>query len=154
MHLGKNCHDGQARDVDLRLESDVCFVRVRSRAELGPVFEKLEAWMRVLGYPRKDIFAVTLALQEAAANAFRHGNRGDPAKQVQVCYLVRPSEVALEVQDEGRGFDPNLVPDPLADENLGRPCGRGLFLMRAYMDLVCFNRAGNRVTMCRLRTDP
>ena len=152
MHLGKNCQNGRRQPEDLRLESDLVSVRVRSLAELCPVFEKLEGWMRVLGYARRDIFAVTLALHEAVANAVRHGNRGDPAKHVQVSYLVRPNEVALEVQDDGRGFDPDQVPDPLTAENVGRPCGRGLFLMRSYMDLVCFNRAGNRVTMCRLRT--
>jgi serine/threonine-protein kinase RsbW len=152
MYPSKNQQVYRCEAVEVRLETDVCSVRVSSLAQLGPVVEKLEAWMLVLGYTRKDIFGVTLALHEAVANAVRHGNRGDPAKHVQVSYLVRPNEVVLEVADQGPGFDPNLVADPLTEENVGRPCGRGLFLMRAYMSLVCFNRAGNRVTLCRLRT--
>jgi serine/threonine-protein kinase RsbW len=138
--------------VDLGLEADVRRERARSLAELGPLFERLEGWMTVLGYPRKDIFAVRLALREAAVNAFRHGNRGDPAKHVRVSYLVRDHEVVLEVADEGRGFNPALVSDPVAESNAGRPAGRGLFLMRVYMNWVSFNPAGNRVTLCRLRS--
>jgi serine/threonine-protein kinase RsbW len=148
----KNNPASRPEPADLRLQTDVCSACVRSLAELAPVFERLEAWMRVLGYGRRDLFAVWLALHEAVSNAVRHGNRGDPAKRVRVTYLVRPGEVAVEVEDQGRGFDPSLVPDPLTEENVGRPGGRGLFLMRAYMNLVCFNRAGNRVTLCRLRT--
>src|SRR5947209_2080167 len=90
--------------VDLGLEPDVCRVRLRSLAEVGPLLEKLEGLMTVLGYARKDIFAVVLALHEAAVNAVRHGNRADPTKQVRVSYLVRPTEVILEVEDQGLGF--------------------------------------------------
>jgi serine/threonine-protein kinase RsbW len=140
--------------VDLGLEADVCRVRLRFLSEVGPLLEKLQGLMTVLGYPRKDIFAVALALHEAVVNALRHGNRGDPTKQVRVSYLVRPTEVVLEVEDEGKGFDPDLVADPLLDGNVGRPNGRGLFLMRAYMTWVHFSRLGNRVTLCRLPAVP
>jgi serine/threonine-protein kinase RsbW len=125
---------------------------LKSLAELRSLSEKVENWMRFLGYPGKDIFAVRLALGEAILNAFRHGTQGAPDKVVRVGYLVSPSEVVIEVDDDGPGFDPELVPDPMFGELSSRMSGRGLFLMRVYMSGVSFNREGNRVTMCRLRS--
>lgn len=139
--------------MDLHREKLARRAQLASPSEMRSVFETLESWMRFVGYPHKDIFAVTLALQEAATNAFRHGNRGDSAKYVQVTYLVAETEVLVEVQDEGFGFDPDQVPNPLAEEYLDRPGGRGLFLMRAYMSWVAFTPQGNRVTMGLWRSD-
>jgi serine/threonine-protein kinase RsbW len=121
-------------------------------ADLRPLSEKVEIWMRVLGYPGKDLFAVRLALEEAIVNAFRHGTRGAPDKAVRVRYLVTQSEVVIEVEDDGPGFDPQLVPDPLMGELSSRMSGRGLFLMRVYMSAINYNREGNRVTLCRFRS--
>jgi serine/threonine-protein kinase RsbW len=142
----------RAAMIDLGTSESVRRVLLRLPAELRPLSEALEGWMRVLGYTGKDIFAVRLALCEAVINAFRHGNQGDPNKVVRVSYVVTPTEVGLEVEDEGAGFDPDQVPDPLAGENCERISGRGLFLMRVYMSGVCFNRQGNRVTLCRRRS--
>jgi serine/threonine-protein kinase RsbW len=128
--------------------------QIHTAAEMNPVFEHLEDWMRLLGYPRKDIFAVRLVLREAVTNALRHGNGNDPAKHVNVAYLVSPAEVLAEVQDQGPGFNPDEVPNPLVKENRDRPCGRGVFLMRIYSTWVSFNRLGNRVILCRRRSDP
>jgi serine/threonine-protein kinase RsbW len=108
--------------------------------------------MRILGYPGKDLFAMRLALAEAVINAFRHGNLGDPSKAVRVSYLVTPLEVAAEVEDDGAGFDPEQVSDPLAGVNIERVSGRGVFLMRVYMSGVSFNRRGNCVTLWRQRS--
>lgn len=146
-------HHFRGRAVDFELEKQAQRVHLHSPVELCPLLDHLENWMRVLGYPGKDVFAVRLALEEAAVNAFRHGNRGDPGKSVQLRWLVTATEVVLEVEDEGPGFDPEAVPDPLAEENLDRPGGRGLLLMRAYMTWVSFNRQGNRVTLVRQRSD-
>ncbi len=123
-----------------------------SLAEVRPLTEKVENWMRVLGYPGKDIFAVRLAFGEAILNAFRHGNQGDPSKVVRVAYLVTADEAVVAVEDEGAGFDPAEVPDPRMPETCQRVTGRGLFLMRVYMSGVVFNRQGNRVTLCRRRS--
>jgi serine/threonine-protein kinase RsbW len=102
-------------------------------------------------YSEKDVFAVRLALEEALVNAIRHGNHDDVARHVNVSYLVGPERVLVEVKDEGDGFDPGEVPDPLAPENLERSSGRGLHLMRTYMTWIRFNARGNCVTMCRSR---
>lgn len=139
-------------DVDLGLDASTRRVHLQRRCESPALFEKIEDWMRVLGYPHRDLFAVQLALHEALSNAFRHGNANDPSKSVRVRYLVTAWEVLVEVADQGPGFDPASVPSPLADD-LSRLHGRGLFLMRVYSSWVSFNREGNRVTLCRLRSE-
>ena len=94
-----------------------------------------------------DIFAVHLALEEAFINAVRHGNKMDPAKGVKIDYLVEADKITVSVTDEGNGFDPGAVPDPRYGENLYKPEGRGLFLMRSYMDEIEFDERGNSVCM-------
>jgi serine/threonine-protein kinase RsbW len=149
-------HDNEKREraamVDLGGNEAVRRVVLRKPAELHPLAEKVDNWMRVLGYSGKDIFAVRLALGEAALNAFRHGNLGDPDKVVRVNYLVTAAEVIVEVEDDGPGFDPSQIPDPLHGNTGERISGRGLFLMRVYMSGVIFNRQGNRVTLWRHRS--
>jgi serine/threonine-protein kinase RsbW len=140
------------RNVDLALEENVERSQVHSPTELRPLQKKLEDRMRVLGYPDRDLYAVQMALQEAVSNAFWHGHRGNQSKSIQLRYTVNAAEVLLEVADEGPGFDPDRVPHPLAEENLNRLDGRGLFLMRAYMTWVSFNRNGNQVTLSKQRS--
>jgi serine/threonine-protein kinase RsbW len=152
MHPNRRYEPFHLAVASLGLEEKAQRVRGRSLAELRPTLEQIEGLMRVLGYPRKDIFAVILALAEAVTNAVRHGNRGDRGKQVQVSYLVTAAEVLVEVEDQGRGFDPGQVHDPLTGESLGRASGRGLFLMRAYLTWLSFNQEGNQVMLCKQRS--
>src|SRR5690242_13032021 len=105
----------------------------RRTAEVPTLLEAVVAAMEPFGYPKKDLFAVRLALEEALVNAVKHGNRGDPAKEARLRYHVGPAFVLLQVEDEGAGFDPARVPDPLEPQNLERQGGRGLFLIRRYM---------------------
>jgi serine/threonine-protein kinase RsbW len=92
--------------------------------------------------------AVELALREALNNAVVHGNRLDPGKLVQVyCRCELGKELSLVVRDQGIGFDPDGVPDPLALENLQSEHGRGILLMRSQMDEVSFKRGGTEVHM-------
>jgi len=98
-------------------------------------------------YDSASRFAIRLALGEALANAFTHGNRDDPAKGVRLECRIDSSTVVLDVQDAGEGFEPRAVPDPAEPENLGIPCGRGIVLMRSYMTEVIFHPPGNRVRM-------
>ena len=104
-----------------------------------------------LGYDEDHLFAVRLALEEALVNAMKHGNGFDPERSVFVWYRASPERVEIRVADEGGGFDPDTVPDPTADENLERPCGRGIMLMRCYMDRVAFSPEGNEVSMVKHR---
>jgi len=101
------------------------------------------------GFDKEDVFAAHLALQEAFINAIRHGNEMDPDKVVRVEYLVEPDRFEVWIADEGAGFEPSSVPDPRSAENLYKPSGRGLLLMRSYMDVVEYNKKGNRVHMIR-----
>jgi len=101
------------------------------------------------GYAESCRFAIRLALEEAPNNAINHGNRRDPSNKVTVSYDINDQYVALTVGDEGAGFNPSDVPDPTVDENLEKPCGRGIMLMRAYMDEVRFSNKGTRVHMVK-----
>jgi serine/threonine-protein kinase RsbW len=151
-YYGKNLRPGSTLLDAPGLEGSVRCVKAGSLAALRPVFAKLEEWMRVLGYPRRDLVAVTLAVREAVVNAVRHGHRGDTNKHFQMRYVVTADEVLVEVEDEGFGFDPDGVPDGLAGWQDQQPRGRGLFLMRSYASWLSFNPTGNRVTLCRRRT--
>ena len=77
------------------------------------------------GYSKEDTFAIKLAFEEAITNAVKHGNRNDRSKRVHISYFVDERRVVIGIADEGPGFQPDCVPDPTADENLERPCGRG-----------------------------
>ncbi len=99
-------------------------------------------------------FAVRLALDEALSNAIHHGNRDDPHKHITLDYQITDERVRICVCDEGAGFNPDAVPDPTLDENLQRPHGRGIMLMRAYMTQVIFNDRGNCVTLVKRRNCP
>jgi serine/threonine-protein kinase RsbW len=101
------------------------------------------------GYQRDTTFAIKLAFEEAITNAVKHGNCGDPAKQVHLRWYVDPERVVLMVRDEGCGFKPEDVPDPTSDENLERPSGRGIMLMSAYMTKVRYSASGNEVWMLK-----
>jgi len=98
----------------------------------------------------REVFGIKLALEEALVNAIKHGNRLDPRKKVDVRFLVRPDLFEIRIADEGPGFDPGDVPDPKADENLTRPGGRGLLLMRHYMTEVIVHPPGNQLTMTKV----
>ena len=97
-----------------------------------------------------DLFSIRLALEEALVNAIKHGNQYDRDKSVEVAYEIYPDRFVVRITDQGTGFDPADVPDPTAFENLERPCGRGLMLMRHYMSEVHFNERGNSVTMAKV----
>jgi len=89
---------------------------------------------------------VELALREAVSNAMLHGNRSDVRKLVHVrCCCKGAKGVFIVVRDQGLGFDPNDVPNPLAVENLGAEHGRGIHLMKLAMDEVSFQRGGTEV---------
>lgn len=94
-----------------------------------------------------------VSMTEVLANAVLYGNRRDPRKRVRVEVHLELARVMLRVSDEGPGFDPRRVPDPTLPENLGRPGGRGIFLIRNLMDEVQFNDRGNAVRLV-LHRDP
>ena len=119
-------------------------------AEARRVQELIECALQASAYSEHDIFSIKLALEEALVNAIKHGNQYDRNKKVEISYEVRPDRFVISITDEGEGFDPADVPDPTAFENLERPCGRGLMLIKHYMTEVEYNRRGNSVTMAKV----
>lgn len=103
--------------------------------------------LQVHDWEQRDVFGVHLALEEAVVNAIKHGNGEDPGKSVQVICRISRIRCWISIEDQGDGFDPEKVPDCTLDENLDKPCGRGLKLMRNFMTFVEYNEQGNRVVM-------
>ena len=100
--------------------------------------------------PDDCLFAIRLALEEALSNAIKHGNGLDPDKTVTVKFCVEPEKVELIITDQGEGFDPGAVPDPTTNDHIEKPSGRGIALIRAYMDEVAYNSRGNEIRMVKL----
>lgn len=94
-----------------------------------------------------------VCVTEALANAMLYGNGRDPRKRVRIEANISAERIVVRVTDEGRGFDPDSLPDPTHPANLTRPGGRGIFLIRKLMDRVEFNEQGNSITMV-LRAGP
>ena len=103
-------------------------------------------------YSEESIFAIKLAVEEALNNAVKHGNGFDSNKTISLTFRVGPGEAVVTITDQGNGFDPETLADPTAEENLHKPTGRGIMLMRAYMDEVRFNEKGNQVHMVKKNT--
>lgn len=82
----------------------------------------------------RDAFAI--ATTEMVANAIYHGNKSNPKKNVRVLFHLSPGKLVVHITDEGKGFDPGTVPDPLLPENLLKDNGRGIFIVRSMMDDV------------------
>ena len=94
--------------------------------------------------------SIGTAVREAVANAIQHGNSMDPDKHVRVECCLDGNEVVIQVRDQGNGFDPKQVPDPLDPDNLMRPNGRGIFFMKKFMDDIQYSfepDGGTVVTM-------
>lgn len=131
-----------------------------------------DAW----GLDRTDRLRIGTALEEALLNALYHGNLGVRSelkeidhdefykqanerrialpwsdRRIRVLVRITSEEIEVTIRDEGNGFDPSKLPDPTDPENLDRPCGRGVMLMRAFMDDVRYNATGNEVTLVRQR---
>ncbi|MCY2963710.1 MAG: ATP-binding protein [Planctomycetota bacterium] len=136
--------DDQQAKFEVTIPSDT----VAGQTIQDQIIRKLEE----LAYGDHDLFGIRLALEEALVNAIKHGNRLDPQKFVRIAWQIDSNGCRIEIEDEGEGFNPVEVPDPTADENLERPCGRGIHLMRAFMNAIVYNERGNRVVLEKTRT--
>ncbi|HTI39670.1 MAG TPA: ATP-binding protein [Vicinamibacterales bacterium] len=118
------------------------------------IAEGVTAVLRRKGWPEDDVIAVELSVQEAIANAIRHGCRNDPTQHIQCCVIIDASgEVVIVVRDPGTGFDATAVPNPLQSENLFKSSGRGVFLINTLMDRVEYLDGGREVQMRKRKTD-
>ena len=89
-----------------------------------------------LGFAEDEIMQISMAVREGAVNAVLHGNAYAPDKKVILAFERTGSDLIITIQDQGRGMDLNKIPNPLAPENLLKTSGRGIFLMRSFMDVV------------------
>lgn len=103
------------------------------------------------GFDEDDGFGIHLALEEAFTNAIKHGNKANPEKKILVEFLITPEKLDISITDEGIGFIPDDVPDPRCNHNLYKVSGRGVLLIKAYMDVVEYNDRGNCVHMIKYR---
>src|ERR1700747_114206 len=86
------------------------------------------------GCGEDDCYRIGMSVREGVINAFRYGNEERPEKKIHLALDLTPEKMVIHVLDEGKGFDLSRVPDPLAEENLLSTSGRGIFLMRTFMD--------------------
>jgi len=137
--------DSKTKRVSMTLESELGSVET--------VEQTAESFAREAGFDEDTASNISMVAREAAVNAVLHGNKKDPAKHVTAIFELSDEALKISVADEGPGLDPDKIPDPLAQENLLRSSGRGVFLMRAYMDEVHFRQLtpGTEITLVKRR---
>jgi serine/threonine-protein kinase RsbW len=136
----------------------------RFHLDVGSRFQNIELVQTVLKTTLTDLGVeedarhwIDVAVREAVANAIKHGNEQNPDKQVHVDLMVEGDELVIRIEDEGAGFDPSSVQDPLDPANLVRPNGRGIFFMRSFMDDIQYGlrpEGGTVVTMRKRLAGP
>jgi serine/threonine-protein kinase RsbW len=109
--------------------------------------------LREMEFDDEAVEQANLAIIEAGTNAILHGNSSDPNKRVYFQFLVGEDKLTVIVKDEGRGFNPDEVPNPLDLENLLSTSGRGIFLMRTFMDEVNYSNNGTKVQMVKYKSN-
>jgi serine/threonine-protein kinase RsbW len=125
------------------------------RIEFGSAFDMLDFVQvvsdhigRMAGLDDDSLHWVSVAVRESVVNAIKHGNQNDESKRVVVEFSPvpphNPEELVIRVSDEGEGFDPEEIADPLAPENILKSSGRGIFLIRNFMDDVKLQRGKHR----------
>ena len=119
-----------------------------SVAEVEAAAEKLT---QAAGLDEDESFRVVMAAREAAVNAVLHGNGYDPNKKISASFENNGKSLVITIADEGEGLDPAKIPDPLAPENLLRGTGRGIFLIRSFLDEVHFRQLnpGTELTLVK-----
>jgi len=88
------------------------------------------------GFDEEEVMRISMAVREAAVNAVLHGNAYDPGKKVKMDFVRTQDALVITIRDQGKGLDLSKIPDPLAPENLLKTSGRGIFLIRSFMDEV------------------
>jgi serine/threonine-protein kinase RsbW len=121
---------------------------MESVSEVEAAAEKLAA---EAGLDEDERFKLTMAVREAAVNAVLHGNDYDPVKKITASFENTGKSLVITIADEGKGLDPATIPDPLAPENLMRGTGRGIFLIRSFLDEVHFRQLnpGTELTLVK-----
>ena len=107
---------------------------------------------RESGFEEADLDRIGMSVRECMVNAVVHGNRYNANKKVLLSLSLTPERLTIQIEDQGDGFDPGELPDPVAGDNLLRHSGRGIFLMKTFMDDLQVRRlqpAGTEVTLIK-----
>lgn len=124
---------------------------IASRLEMLEMVQTVLAHLSgLVGFDEDATHYMSVAVRESVVNAINHGNQGQESKRVTVAFTVHPQALEVEVQDEGEGFDPQGIPDPVAAENVLKPAGRGIFFMRSFMDEVSYSFPAKGGTVVRM----
>ena len=121
---------------------------------LENLFQKV---IKLAGLPEldnDDKFALELSFVEAVNNALIHGNGKSKEKKVRLDFSFEDSVFKLTITDQGQGFDATRLPDPTTSDNIDKDSGRGVLLIRHYMDYVCYNEKGNSLTISKRINQP
>jgi serine/threonine-protein kinase RsbW len=118
-----------------------------SRTSIHQVEQFFRTANQTYGMPDERLHALLVSVTEAVNNGIIHGNKNDESKFVTVTVRLQDRTLSVTVRDEGNGFVPSAVANPLQEENLLNTGGRGVFLMKAFMQSVSYNEKGNEVTM-------
>ncbi len=139
------CNEKILRDSGFSKEDSPGVLTFSSHDEIEGICSIILRELDKNGYPTQHFFHFHLCIHEILANAVRHGNKYNRAKKIIVFYKVTLESFTISVIDEGEGFDYQSLPNPLLPENITKEFGRGLFLVRNYMDEIVFNEKGNRI---------
>ncbi len=122
-------------------------------ATVDRVEQEAEAFATHFGFDEDEVSNIAMAVREATVNAVVHGNGYSGSKEIVVVFEATETDLLFRVADQGSGFDPTAIPDPLSPENILRGSGRGVFLMRAFMDGVDFRQLspGTELTLTKHR---
>jgi serine/threonine-protein kinase RsbW len=124
---------------------------VASRFEMLDVVQTvLTQCCALVGFDEETVHYMSVAVRESVVNAIKHGNKQDEKKRVHLQFRLHDRALEVEVGDQGQGFDPAAIPDPLAPENLLRAYGRGIFFMRQFMDEVTHSFPAKGGTVVRM----
>ncbi len=135
---------GEPTVVDVRLESTMKSLEVAD--------EIVRRVCATAGFEEEKQHMISMAVHESMINAIWHGNKSDASKHVWLRFDIYADRLEIHIRDQGTGFDISKVPDPLASENLLKVSGRGIFLIRSFMDdfrVQCLPGSGTEVTLVK-----
>jgi serine/threonine-protein kinase RsbW len=149
--LRMSTHHGEDHQLTGSQAGRITYTLESSLDSVNRVEQTAEQLAKKAGMDEDEVFRIAMAVREAAVNAVLHGNSYDPEKRITASFENTGEALVIRISDQGRGLDPETLPDPLAPENLLRGSGRGIFLIRSFMDEVHFKQLhpGTELTLIK-----